>query len=338
MAAYLILKDYERVIQPAQLDELLCDDDSIRLLQEGSVMREMSAWLIQKFDLDTEFQATATWAIGTTYKATNRIYLDATTYSATSTYAVNDLTLYTGNVYINKTAILAGEAFNAAKWDLLGARYQIFYVAFPYPEFKQFTVYKRNDIVYWRGKLYTATQDSNVVDQQDALQSINYSDFTTGNVLPDDSVNGKAFWGTGTSYSFATLRPTNTAQTAWSNVTAYVTGNLVSYAGVNYVATGNSTNIIPGTDITKWVSILWILGDNRNQMFVEMFLDMAVYKLSKRIAPNNVPEARHNCWLSAMKNLKAMAEGDINAQLPIIQPSQGNKIRFGGKTKQLNDY
>jgi hypothetical protein len=346
MASYLIRKDYERCIQKTELDSITSlltygqtYADSIRSLVEGSVIREMSAYLIQKFDLAQEFQDTAQWVRANTYKTTNRIFLDAVAYSATaSSYNLNDLTLYSNNVYINKTAIVAPEAFDAAKWTLLGAQYDLFYVAFPYPEFAQFTIYKKGDIVYWKNKIYRAAQDSIVVDQQMALQSVNYSDFTTGNVLPDDTVNGSSMWGTGIAYSFATLAPTNPAATAWSNVTAYTAGTLVSYNSINYVATAASTNIIPGTDFTKWAPASWTLGDNRNQMFVSMMLDMVVYNLCKRIAPNNVPEARHNCWINAMKNLKAMAEGDINAQLPVIQPAQGNKIRFGGKTKQVNDY
>lgn len=78
----------------------------------------------------------------------------------------------------------------------------------------------------------------------------------------------------------------------------------------------------------------WVKGDNRNQMFVEMFLDMVVYKLCKRIAPNNVPEARHNAWLKATKDIERMALGRINAQLPTIKPVQGQRIRHGGKPRE----
>jgi hypothetical protein len=343
--SYLIAKDYDRCIQKTELDSITSVKtygqtyaDSIRVLSEGSTLREMSAYLIQKFDLNAEFQDTNKFVLANKYKGSNRVYLDAPAYDATITYLINVLTLFNGSVYISNVAIVAPEAFNAAHWNLLGNQFDIFYVAFPYPQFDQFAIYNKGAIVFWRDKIYKALQDSVVINQQDALQSIQYTDFTNGNVLPDDSVNGAAVWGVGIPYSFSTISPINTLQTAWSNVTAYVGGNIVSSGGFNYVAIAASTNSAPGTDYTKWALASWTTGDNRNQMFVEMFLDITIYKLCKRIAPNNVPEARHNGWINAMKNLKAMAEGDINAQLPVIQPAQGNKIRFGGKTKQINDW
>lgn len=81
----------------------------------------------------------------------------------------------------------------------------------------------------------------------------------------------------------------------------------------------------------------WTTGDNRNQALIEMFMDIVVYKLCKRIAPNNVPEARHNAWLKAVKDLKAFAMGDLNAQLPEIIPVQGNKVFFGGQPPKQYD-
>lgn len=93
--------------------------------------------------------------------------------------------------------------------------------------------------------------------------------------------------------------------------------------------TGIAYSIAAGTlptDTSKWTK-----GDNRNQRMVELFLDVVIYKLCKRIAPNNVPEARHNAWLRAMEDLKNYAKGNLNANLPLIVPKTGNRVRFGGK-------
>lgn len=107
-------------------------------------------------------------------------------------------------------------------------------------------------------------------------------------------------------------------------------------SGENMWGTATPYSVAAGTlptDTTKWT-----FGDNRNQMFVDMFLDMVVYKLSKRIAPDNVPEARHNAWITAQQNLKRIASGNINAQLPVKEPLQGNRIRWGGSPREINSW
>lgn len=344
--SYVISKDYKRVINPSELAEILqvlrdgqSVADSKRLLVEGTVEQEMNASLSQEFDLGAEFSSLDKFIVASIFKGNNRVYLDATAYDAVAgVYASNDLTLQVGSVYRNITPISVPEVFNVSKWTLLGAQYDLFYVNLPFPLFDQNTFYFKGDIVFWKDRVYTAQKDSIPVDQQDALQAPSIESIRYGNVTPDDRFVGAKMWGAGTSFSFSGLFVDNPAQTAWSSVTSYTVGLKVSFGGINYVASGASTNIQPGTDITKWIPILWVSGDNRNQMFVEMFLDMVVYKLTKSITPDNVPEARHNAFLLAEQNLKAFADGNKNAHLPKIQPLQGNRIRFGGNPKQQNAW
>lgn len=93
----------------------------------------------------------------------------------------------------------------------------------------------------------------------------------------------------------------------------------------------SSTGIYPG-------STPWVKGDNRNQMFVRMMLDMVVCELCKAVAPNNVPEARHNAYVKAVRDLKDIADGNINAQLPTLKPIQGQRIRYGGRPRETNSW
>jgi hypothetical protein len=82
----------------------------------------------------------------------------------------------------------------------------------------------------------------------------------------------------------------------------------------------------------------WVKGDNRNQMFVRIILDMVIYYLCKGVAPNNVPEARHHAFTKAIRDLKDIADGELNAQLPTLKPLQGNRIRYGGKPREINSW
>ncbi|BDI29388.1 hypothetical protein CCAX7_14390 [Capsulimonas corticalis] len=73
--------------------------------------------------------------------------------------------------------------------------------------------------------------------------------------LADDSgvgVSGATF------ASGYAIRPTTTPSAiallgAWSSATAYTVDQAVTLAGVGYIAVAGSTNVTPGTDITKWV-------------------------------------------------------------------------------------
>lgn len=292
---YLITKDYVRLIQTNELNAITSNDVSVRLLVEGSVQSQIYASLKQKYNLDGEFTDTAQFSTQPVYKANSRVYLDAPAYSATGTYTLNTLALQAGVVYYCSTAIPVAEAFTPAHWTALGNQYDLFFVTLPQPAFDELTYYFKGDKVFWKDKVYTAAKDSIQTDQQSTLQAPSIESINFGNVLPDDRVNGFAFWGTGVAYSVAAgTYPTN--------------------------------------------ATYWTKGDNRNQMFVSLNLDIVVYELSKRIAPNNVPEARYNAWIKAWRDIKDIAKGDINGQLPIIQPRTGNRIRFGGNPFQSNSW
>jgi hypothetical protein len=53
---------------------------------------------------------------------------------------------------------------------------------------------------------------------------------------------------------------------------------------------------------------------------------------------NNVPEIREMNYAAATAWLKSCAEGDVTADIPVILPRQGNRIRHGGVQKQYNHY
>lgn len=293
--AYLILNDYQQNIQTAQLNQLTGSVDSIRTGAELVAIEEAVSYLKQKYDTDAEFTDTAKWIYAQSYKAKNRVYLDATAYSASSTYALNSLVLQGGYVYICITAIGTPEAFNAAKWSSLGAQYDLFYVTLPKDEFNYKAQYVKGDQVYWKDKVYTAALDSPVYGHDAALQYQKINQLPYINVFPDDAVNGEKYWGTGTAYTVA-------------------------------------ANTLP-TDTTKWTK-----GDNRSQKIIDCIIDLVLYKIHARIAPNNIPQLRIDNSDAAIMWLRACAKGDVTPPLTLKQPSVGRRIRYGGNVKQNNSY
>lgn len=94
--------------------------------------------------------------------------------------------------------------------------------------------------------------------------------------------------------------------------------------------------ITPGTlptDKSKWTQ-----GDNRSQQLLECLIDVTLYKIHKRIAPRNIPDLRVKAYDDAIQWLKDAKNGEATANLPVIQPLQGSRIRYGGNVKVVNSY
>lgn len=291
--AYLIFSDFKKQIQTDNLNQIIGNDLTVLETAELQAIEEAYGYLTQKYDTTKEFSTTAAWAIGATYEAADRVYLNATAYSNTSTYALNALCLQAGSVYICTTAITTPEAFNAAKWQLLGAQYDLFYAKYPKPLFDYQAIYAKGDQVYWKGKTYTALKGS--FEWGDNIQFRQIQNIPPSNVFPDDPVNGATTWGTGTPYTVpAGTLPTNTTY--------------------------------------------WINGDNRTQSVLMIVIDIALFHLHSRIAPRNIPDLRKDRYLNAIDMLKAFARGEMTAKLPLIQPKQGARIRYGGNIKNINSY
>lgn len=96
-------------------------------------------------------------------------------------------------------------------------------------------------------------------------------------------------------------------------------------------------SVVAGTlpnDITKWTA-----GDNRNQQLVNCCIDVALYTVHSRIAPRNIPDLRVKRYDDVIRWLKNGAKGtDITLDLPLRQPKQGGRIRWGSQVQKDNSY
>jgi phage gp36-like protein len=106
--------------------------------------------------------------------------------------------------------------------------------------------------------------------------------------------------------------------------------------GVKYW--GSPTVYVITSGILPTDDTIWVDGDNRDQQLVMYFIDIALYHVHSRIAPRNIPELRVNRYHAAIEWLKMCADGLVTPELPILQPKQGGRIRFGGQAKAQNFY
>jgi hypothetical protein len=198
----------------------------------------------------------------------------------------------------------------------------------------------KGTIVFWKDNLYVCQIQSLTFDHGSALQFGQYDNIPQNNILPDDPQLGVQYWGTPTPYSFKSLAPGAKPAdfTAWSSLTAYTVGSRVSYNGSIYQAIAAQTGNIPGADITNWIPITWLAGDNRNQQLIILMMSITLYHLHMRIAPKNIPQIRMDNYHIAKDWLKDAANGKITADLPVLQPWTGRKIRSGGNVKNINGY
>ncbi len=188
---YLFSQDYKSLIQSDSLTQIIGADTSLLTQAEQAAQSLLTSYLVQKYDLAKEFTSTAIWSPLVPYSAKDRFYLNANAYSTSSTYTLNALTLYGGFVYKCSTAITVAEAWNVAKWTLIGAQFAMFYAKTPKNDWDYYTTYEAGDEVFYQDKTYTAVMPS------------------TG-IAPNTNTSA---WGSGTTYSVTTgTAPTDTAK------------------------------------------------------------------------------------------------------------------------------
>jgi hypothetical protein len=378
--AYLIQNDYKKLIQSDNLQQVIGSDTNVLIGVEMAAQAEAISYLVQKYEVNSEFTNTGSYDPAYIYKANSRVYLDAPAYSASATYVLGQLTLYGNNVYVANVAILVPEAFNLAHWILIGPRYSIFYVPMPEPEFKLTGQYKPGDKVFWKDKVYTCLIGTIYYDQSNLLQYGMYSNVPYSNIFPDDIQNGLQYWGVGVAFTVpaGTLynTPNNYApqyvQTFQNQYTAVVDNeteitipalidqNIIQiekeikpllFAEYSFDKVLGKISLLNGgltagqSLFTLYSNILqinaanyWLFGDNRNQQLVNYLIDIALYHVHSRIAPRNIPDLRIKRYDDAIKWLKMAGRGDITADLPLIQPKSGARIRYGGQIKNINSY
>ena len=310
---YLIPPDYNRVIQDANLQQIITSNTALLNVCATSAEEEAREHLRQKYDVSAEIQSTNAWNKSNTYLAGNRVYLTERAYDTNTTYNIGDYTLYNGFVYVCNTNGTTG-TFDPAKFTGINPQYEVYFAINPYPLFDLNSDYKVGDQVYWRNKTYTCLVPTSFLDHDTQLQYNQLQDLPLNNIFPDDIKSGVTYWGNGISY---------------------------------YVPTN--------TDITD--TTFWSNSDNRDQKLVEKIVDITLYHLHTRITPKNVPATREMRYMggqqdrvvrgdgkvrypeySALGWLQSCARGDISPNLPLIQPKQGGRIRYGGTIRNVNSY
>lgn len=106
--------------------------------------------------------------------------------------------------------------------------------------------------------------------------------------------------------------------------------------GLQYWGSGTAYTVPANTDILN--TTYWAYGDNRSQQMVTTVVDITLYHLHSRISPRNIPDLRVKRYDESIKWLIKCAKGEVTPNLPVLQPTQGGRVRYGGNIKQINSY
>lgn len=304
---YLNNVDYNVVIQPGQLEYQLVQNNIQTLLRAELVAQEeIYAILNQYYNLPLEFTTTAPWNYFATYSVAQRVILDYATFSETNTYNQGDCVIVPNiNDYDNSNYNLIGEAYCLTGAPSVGP-----------------TTSTPNDLpLLWTD-----------IGEQFKFYNVSYPD-PLFNYLLFYQMGDVVYYGSQTwSAVISTPVPSLTWADQFVTIGAVprnvfptdVANNQDSFwlpSGMTYSVPANT---LP-TDTNYWS-----VGDNRSQLLVMHYTEIALYYLHKNIQPTNIPELRKDGYKNAIKYFEDLAFGRKNSPLVPIQPQQGMSIRFGG--------
>lgn len=333
---YLRLYDYLSNIQSTTFNQLIQSNDSLRIIKESVSQALIASYITQKFDVGQEFTPTTVFSRSATYNAESLVELNYSDWVAQSYTAGQSVTYTDGNCYLCIINAASTDLPTGGHWQILGSKYDLYYINLPYQQFNIYNFYKVNDIVFWRNKIYQCLIPTTIPDHISQLQDSTYAKIPENNVLPDDPLNGQQYWGTGVNYNVSGLVPNGPGPSAWAPG-AYTNGTRVLLNGQIWIAITNNS-IEPGLDIINWQPQAWVYGDNRNPQLVECMVWITIDKLAPLISPRNQPVFWDKKYNEYITWLQMCADGHVTLDAPVIQPAQGGKIRFGGNIKQVNGY
>ena len=338
--SFLRARDYLPQIQPSILNQLTKGDLLVQADAEENAQEEISSYLRQRFDITTAFANTVVFDPDVAYNAGQLVELNYATW-INQDYKKGALVSYTdGNAYLCVNNTVNNDLPTVENcWTKVGVNYGLYYIPNPYPEFDINRNYSIGEIVYWKNNVYKCLIPSSVYNQSARIQFQTQQNVPLLNVFPDDAVNGSVYWGNGIAYQIASLLPLQQPVVAWDSGTNYPVNGLVSYNNQSWQSLKpNNKDNTPGADIINWQPVSWVYRDNRDRSLVKNMVDIALYTLHSNIAPQNIPALRQRRYDKALEWCMAVAKGSITPDLPLLQPTQGDRIRIGGNIKLENTW
>lgn len=302
---YIVKNDYLTVIQYGNFFEQVLGDgagDMQRFVAEAWAISVAESKLAQKFDLAFEITDTLPYNNDTTYYAGSRCTIDFLAWVSGRSYAIGDCVILDGIGYYCSYANV-NTVFDPNNWIAIGNQYDIYHIPFPY------AIFSLNP------QLSRGTYTAGVYKHGDR-------------VIWENKIY---------SCKQPTLGMTHAGYIQYQQTSDVPAPNIFPNAENNwqweFVEYFSYSGEPPFRD-----SDIWTYGDNRDVMLVQAILDLSIWRLHARIAPNNIPDLREKAKNSAFEWLNACNAGKINVNIQLLQPLQGSSLSWGSAPKLINKY
>lgn len=310
---YIYQTDYYNVQERIQA-QLVQNNFSKFTAAQSEALEIVISHLAQKYDIDSEFTDTLPWNPATTYNIRDRVIIDYALWVASTSYIIGDCIIENGTGYVCATAN-NDDSFDPSKWDSLGAQYAIYYASFP-------------SSCLYQGNPVSPSLSDPLAPMFDIYKNYYLNDVVywrgntwicaqpTCNVRPADLKQYYVIANIPLPNVFPDDAINNNGNVFWKTPTAVVV----------------EAGTLP-TDTDSWTT-----GDNRNPSIVSAMKAITIWILSQTVVSQNVPATWEDRFKSTIESLKAYAEGKRTLRMPLIQPSAGTRVRYGGGIPQQWSY
>ena len=313
--AFLRLKDYEAVIRPQQLAEILQGNDFVRTESELIVQEHIETLLRHRYNMVESFISLHTFSVTTAFKQGDILEYTENDYLTTTSYIAGQRVAYLGTIYEATGATLGNLPTDVSFWSLICV-----------------------DLLLYTCKVNSTGQTpDNILDYGSPAFvgglhevkgwnrglplyfSMNNSELKI--FLSSSERDTQQNYVGAVKYSSKPLELPSVRQILkGSHSTVSLAGNLTI---TDFISEGATFEVTP----TNYFS----LGDERPQLLKSCMLKMSVYEIHSVINPRNVPDLRKDAYAESLGLLEQIAKGTISANLPtyIDRPEKGQAISWG---------
>jgi hypothetical protein len=307
---YLRLEDYDRIIQPTLLAQLLNGDDNLRIVAEQVAQAEAIGYLQTKYDVTEELTDTLKFNYNDFYTSGSRVYITADEYVDTISYTHNQMAKHGGNIYRCTSNGTVTGAWNPALWLLVGMDKAMFYVPYINSNFDAYKIYKVGDVIFYKGSNYVCQIGSPMASHQSVVNALDYSNTSDINIFPDDENNGESYWSIGVPFEVYNIFPNSVPFVSGDNRNAKLVDIILTMA-LYHLHMRVAPQNIPALRIMNY------MGRQEEIVIKEKGTTYPSY--------------------SALGWMQACVNGLMQPNLKVLQPNT-SKVMWGGSTKVINIY
>ena len=209
---YLTTADLKRVIQTANLNDIVGSDTSMITYAEQAAITEAKSYLSPKYDTSAEFKDVRYYVGTSFFNYGETVFVQAEPFSPTKNYQLLDTCAYQGKVYyFNYQFTYVPGPFDITMWVYVANENTVYTPKVPvnFTAYKENKYYKKGDrVIMLNGEQYICDLDSLLISEQYAMQFVIKENVPLMNQTPSQTSGQKQWtwlgvYGVGSQQNFA---------------------------------------------------------------------------------------------------------------------------------------